>query len=117
MHTALKWNVVNKHGRLSVVRYLVALDANVHTDNDAAIYSRYAPRVRYLQRLAFGVYMDKPELADVMTPAYAHYVQLMWVYRNVLGKAVAMDIQHLVVEMLSGSSVMGFFRQKGLRRE
>ncbi len=109
---ALRDHAIN--GKLSVVHYLVEQGANIHARNDGALRQSDACSewsvVRYLQRVAFTAYMRNPELAYIMTASHAHYAALLRAFHRTMGRRGAMDVQHLVIEMLVGTSVMMHFR-------
>ncbi len=115
-----------------IVRYLVTHGANVHVDNDfvlrynlsVQIYDVMKRRirlmerdvqasiVRFLQRVSFTDYMDTPEFANIMALSHVHHAALLQTFHRAMGRKVAMDVQHVVVEMLVGRSVMTYFRSK-----
>ncbi len=99
------WN-----GHLPVVKYLVEQGADIHatTDDDALLRGSTPVVRRYLQRVAFGDYMDGSYL--LMQESHAHHATLLKATHKTMGLCVAMDVQHMVIEMLVGASVMAYFR-------
>ncbi len=110
------------------VRYLVQhTTADIHVDNDVVLRAAYGywmddgVMLRCLQRVAFSEYMLNPKLAEIMELSCAHYATLLRAFHAAMGRCkdqssnrasahVAMDVQHIVVEMLVGTSVMKWFR-------
>ncbi len=69
---------------------------------------------RYLYRRACDYYMTRlfgRNTQTVLQEMYEHHNTLTNVLHIVMGRAVALDVQHIVVEMLVGTSVMRYFRK------
>ncbi len=112
-------------GYLPIVQYLVEHGADVHAMDNialrAALHHTHRTVARYLLRIAFSSYcallriprigpIDQHSVAVHVQNTYLHYAALSGTMRKSMNRRVAMDVQHLVIEMLLGTSVMVYFR-------
>ncbi len=117
-------------GDLIGVRYWVQHGADMDVDDSTgysamglAVVLHHAHVRRYLQRVAFSDYMRSPKqlYSDkarygcevyIMPSSHTHHASLLQAIHKTMGRCTAMDVQHMVVEMLVGASVMKYFRSR-----
>ncbi len=116
-------------GHLSVVQCLVQHGASVRATTshgqcalECSMKQCHYHVTRYLQRIAFSDYMRTPHTVYhiswndgdyTIQVSHAHYTALLSAAHKSMGRRAAMDVQHMVVEMLVGASVMKYFRTHG----
>ncbi len=86
-------------GHWSVVQYLMEHDRDI----GYVIRSADTPNTRRFRRMFF---------TDCNRWEPYHYQALVRIYHTVMGRRTAMDVQHIVVEMLVGKSIMTYFRSR-----